>query len=158
MSEKVTFHDFIGSVDAENQEFVIDMHDELMKRGCKTDVKLARSGYLVTYSLNKKSIANYVFRKKGLLVRIYANHIASYMGVLDTLPEDMARAVREAPVCKRLVDPSACNPKCSMGYDFLLKGQRMQKCRNGAFMFLLNEENNPFVKTLLLRETEASAL
>ena len=70
----------------------------------------------------------------------------------------MARAVCEAPVCKRLVDPSACNPKCSMGYDFLLKGQRMQKCRNGAFMFLLSEENNPFVKTLLLREAEASAL
>lgn len=157
MSEKYTFHDFLDSVDVENQKFVSDLHDELTELGCKIEVKLARSGYVVSYILNKKTIANYVFRKKGLIARIYANHIVQYMEVLDTLPDGMVKTIQEAPVCKRLLDPSACNQRCSMGYDFILKGERMQKCRNGAFMFLLSEENKPFVKNLLLNEAKASA-
>lgn len=157
MSEKYTFHDFLDSVDVENQKFVSDLHDELTALGCKIEVKLARSGYVVSYILNKKTIANYVFRKKGLIARIYANHIVQYMEVLDTLPDGMVKTIQEAPVCKRLLDPSACNQRCSMGYDFILKGERMQKCRNGAFMFLLSEENKPFVKNLLLNEAKASA-
>lgn len=156
MSEKYTFHDFLDSVDVENQKFVSDLHDELTELGCKIEVKLARSGYVVSYILNKKTIANYVFRKKGLIARIYANHIVQYMEVLDTLPDGMVKTIQEAPVCKRLLDPSACNQRCSMGYDFILKGERMQKCRNGAFMFLLSEENKPFVKNLLLNEAKAS--
>lgn len=156
MSEKYTFHDFLDSVDVENQKFVSDLHDELTALGCKIEVKLARSGYVVSYILNKKTIANYVFRKKGLIARIYANHIVQYMEVLDTLPDGMVKTIQEAPVCKRLLDPSACNQRCSMGYDFILKGERMQKCRNGAFMFLLSEENKPFVKNLLLNEAKAS--
>ncbi|WP_195984126.1 hypothetical protein [Clostridium sp. D33t1_170424_F3] len=157
MSEKYTFHDFLDAVDVENQEFVRALHDELTELGCKIEVKLAKSGYVVSYSLNKKTIANYVFRKKGLIARIYANHIVQYMEVLDTLPEEMVRAIREAPVCKRLIDPSTCNQRCSMGYDFILKGERMQKCRNGAFMFLVSKESKPFIKALLLNEAKASA-
>lgn len=118
MSEKYTFQDFLTSVDEENQEYVSELHDTLTKLGCKIDVKAAKSGYVVSYIQNKKTIANYVFRKKGL------------------------------------VDPAACNQKCPMGYDFILKGKRLQKCRSNAFMFLLSEENKPFVKRLLLKEVE----
>lgn len=156
MCEKYTFQEFLDSVDAENQKFVSDLHEELTGRGCKAEVKLAKSGYVVSYILNKKTIANYVFRKKGLAARIYAGHIAGYMEVLEDLPDGMARAVQEAPVCKRLINPAACNQKCSMGYDFILKGERLQKCRNNAFMFLLSEESRPFIKTLLLNEVNAS--
>lgn len=156
MSEKYTFQDFVASVDGENQKFVSDLHEELTGLGCKIDVKSAKSGYVVSYSLNKKTVANYVFRKKGLTARIYAGHIAQYMEILDTLPDGMARSIQEAPICKRLVDPSACNQKCSMGYDFFLKGERLQKCRNNAFMFLLDEASRPHVKSLLLHEAKAA--
>lgn len=156
MSEKFTFQDFLGSVDGENQQFVSSLHDELTELGCKIDVKSAKSGYVVSYLLNKKTIANYVFRKKGLMVRIYANHIAQYMEVLDTLPDGMVQAIRGAGVCKRLVNPADCNQKCSMGYDFILKGEHLQKCRNSAFMFLLNEESRPYVKAILLNEARSS--
>ena len=156
MGEKATFHDFIASVDRENQAFVSELHDALIEHGCKIEVKLAKSGYVVSYSVNKKTIANYVFRKKGLIVRIYANHIAQYMDVLETLPDEMVRSIQKAPVCKRLVNPDACNPKCSMGYEVILKGERLQKCRNSAFQFLLCEENKPYMKTLLLYEVNAS--
>lgn len=156
MSEKYTFEDFLTSVDGENQAFVSSLHDELTELGCKLDVKSAKSGYVVSYILNKKTVANYVFRKKGLIARIYAGHIAQYMELLDTLPDKMVRAVQEAPVCKRLADPAACNQKCSMGYEFVLKGERLQKCRNNAFMFLLDGESRPYVKALLLNEVKAA--
>ncbi len=156
MSEKYTFQDFLATVDGDNQTFVSELHDELTRYGCKVGVKLAKSGYVVSYSLNQKTVMNYVFRKKGLMARIYTNHIARYMDFFDTLPDQMVQTIQKAPICKRLVDPSACNPKCSMGYDFMLKGERLQKCRNNAFLFLLSEENRPFVKALLLNEVKAS--
>lgn len=156
MSEKYTFEDFLTSVDGENQAFVSSLHDELTELGCKLDVKSAKSGYVVSYILNKKTVANYVFRKKGLIARIYAGHIAQYMELLDTLPDGMVRSIQDAPICKRLVDPAACNLRCPMGYDFVLKGERLQRCRNSAFMFLLNEESRPYVKLLLLHEVKAA--
>lgn len=155
MSEKYTFDDFLASVDAENQKFVSELHNELTELGYKIEVKLAKSGYVVSYTLNKKTIFNYVFRKKGLVTRIYTNHINQYMHILDTLCDEMVQAIKKAPICKRLIDPATCNPKCSMGYDFILKGEHLQKCRSSAFMFLINEQNKPFVKTLLLNETKA---
>ncbi len=157
MTSKYTYNDFITCVDEDNQDFVSELHEELIKLECKLEVKQAKSGYVASYSKNKKTIANYVFRKKGLYVRIYAGHIAAYQEVLDTLPDSMVQAVQEAPVCKRLVDPAACNPRCSMGYEFALRGRWQQKCRNGAFMFLLTEENRPYVKALLLSEAKAGA-
>ena len=156
MSEKYTFQDFLDSLDGITQKFASDLHDALTEYGCKAEVKSAKSGFVVSYSLNKKTIANYVFRKKGLVARIYANHIAQYMDLLDTLPDIMAQAIQKAPVCKRLVNPGACNPKCAMGYDFILKGEHLQRCRNNAFMFLLTEESKPFVEALVLREVQAA--
>lgn len=156
MSEKYSFNDFLASVPDDNKEFVSGLHEELTQLECKADVKLAKSGYIVSYILNKKTISNYVFRKKGLIVRIYASHIGQYTDILDALSDEMADTIRKAPICKRLVDPTACNPKCSMGYDFLLKGEHMQKCRSSAFMFLVNDESRPFVKSLLLSEANAS--
>lgn len=155
MSEKYTFQDFLATVGGENQKFVSDMHDELTAMGCKVDVKPAKSGYVVSYSLDKKIIANYVFRKKGLIARIYAGHIAQYMEILDTLPDSMVHSIQKAPICKRLIDSSACNQKCSMGYDFILKGERLQRCRNNAFMFLLDDESRPYIRAFLTNEAKA---
>ena len=157
MREKYTFQDFLASVDGENQKFVSEVHNELTGLGCKAEVKAARSGYVVSYSLNKRTLANYVFRKKGLMARIYPNHMADYMEVFDDIPEGVAKAIQDAPVCKRMLDPAACNSRCPMGYDFVLKGQRLQKCRSSAFLFLLSEENRAFVKTLLLNEANITA-
>lgn len=157
MDKKIGFDDFITSVLMENQDFVRELHDRLMQLGCKIEIKTAKSGYVVSYLFNKKTVANYVFRRKGMLVRIYGVHVNQYEKLLDTLPEEMIRAIQDAPICKRLVDPDSCNPKCSMGYDFWLKGQHYQKCRSNAFMFWVCPQNNPFIQTLLLNEVEAWA-
>lgn len=155
MDKKVDFEDFIGTVTTENQDFIKDLNSKLMELGCKLEIKSAKSGYVVSYSFNKKAVANYVFRKKGMLVRIYGAHAYQYEKLLETLPDEMLHAVQAAPICKRMADPNACNPKCTMGYDFWLKGENYQKCKNSAFMFLVCPQNNPYIQSLLLKEVEA---
>lgn len=153
---KLGFSDFIDAVDSENKAFITELHQDLTAKGCKIAVKEAKSGYVVSYLYDKKTVVNFVFRKKGLFVRIYANHIQGYMAFLDILPDAMVKTIQAAPVCKRLVNPNDCNARCAMGYDFMLHGERLQKCRNNAFMFLLCEENNAFIKTFLHNELNAS--
>lgn len=152
---KLGFDDFMASVSSTNKEFVTGMHEAFTARGCKIEVKEAKSGYLVSYLLNKKTVANYVFRKAGLMIRIYANHIKEYMEFLETIPDSMVKTIEDASVCKRLINPNDCNPKCAMGYDFIMRGQRHQKCRNNAFMFLVCEENNDFIKSFVGNELNA---
>lgn len=154
-TQKLGFEDFITTVDGESAEFVRELHGMFTEQGCKLEVKEAKSGYVVSYLLNKKTVMNYVFRKKGLLVRIYANHVGAYLDVLETLPAGMAETLRAAPECKRLRGSAACNSKCAMGYDFILGGQRHQKCRYNAFQFLVCGENNPSIRALLARELAA---
>lgn len=154
---KIGFEEFLAFVDKANAEFVAELHQELLKAGCFVQVKEAKSGYVVSYLLHQKTIANYVFRKKGLIIRIYANHIHQYAEFLDTLPDGMANSIMDAPDCKRLLHPDACNSKCAMGYDFLMGGERYRKCRSNAFLFLLSEDNNPYIRRFLQQELEACA-
>ena len=156
-SVKLGFEDFIATVSTDVVDFITEMHQIFLTAGAKIEIKEAKSGYVVSYLLHKKTIANYVFRKKGLLVRIYANHIREYMDFLETLPQGMVREIKASGDCKRLLNPADCNPRCAMGYDFLLNGERMQKCRNGAFFFLICEEYMPFIKGFLQQELGASS-
>lgn len=153
-NKKLTFEDFLDAVDSGSRDFVGELHDELLSRGCKFQIKAAKSGYLVSVVFDKKTIANFVFRRKGLIIRIYANHINQYREVLDTLPDEMVQSIQNAPLCKRLVNPACCNSKCAMGYDFTLRGERLQKCRNSAFMFLLCKEHAPAIRELVVRELD----
>lgn len=146
------FKDFLESVEENNRDFVSQLHEFLSENGCKCDIKEAKSGFVVSYIRNKKTLMNYVQRKTGTKARIYAANIGSYQELLDTLPQKMKSDIIKAPPCKRLLDPSACNPKCSMGYAFTMDGEEYKKCRNSAFMFSLSEENNPFIRTFLEKE------
>lgn len=152
---KITFEEFKQTVLIHEQAFIEDLHQELMQHGCTIGIKAAKSGYMVAYQYGKKTIVNYVFRKKGLVVRVYAMHIKEYETLLNTLPMQMMQAIQKAQVCKRLIDPQTCNQKCSMGYDFYMLNEHYQKCRNGAFMFLVCAENNPYIRSMLVHEVLA---
>lgn len=152
---KLGFAEFLAAVDSDNQPVVTTLHEAFLAHGCKIEVKEAKSGYVVSYVLHKKTVANFVFRKSGLLIRIYANHVQSYMDFLNTLPDAMVQAIETASICKRLIDPDDCNSKCAMGYDFLLRGNRLQKCRNSAFFFPLCRENNVFIQAFVVKELKA---
>ena len=44
------------------------------------------------------------------MARIYPNHMADYMEVFDDIPEGVAKAIQDAPVCRRMLDPAAAIP------------------------------------------------
>lgn len=146
------FEEFLQSVEESSRDFVAKLHKFLTERGCKCDIKEAKSGFVVSYLKNKKTLMNYVQRKTGTKARIYAANVVSYQEMLNTLPPALKTEIIKAPPCKRLLDPTACNSKCSMGYTFTMDGEEYKKCRNNAFLFALSEENNPFIGEFLNRE------
>ena len=157
MDEK--FQSFLETVDENNRDFVTKLHDILLEHHCKCDIKTAKSGYLVSYILPepKRTLASFVFRKAGIKLRIYPEHIKEYESFLDLLPEKMKKDIRKASVCKRMVNPEDCNPKCIMGYRFSMDGEPYEKCRYMAFMPFLNEENNPFIRQFLEHELQMNS-
>ena len=100
---------------------------------------------------------SHVFRKKGLMMRIYADNILSYSDVLTKCPDIMKKDIKKAGVCKRLINPDDCNSRCPLGYDFILDGERQQKCRYG-FMFYLTDETKPYLQEIVKLEIEAREL
>lgn len=151
---KDTFDLFLESVGGDNREFVLALNSYLIENNCRCDCKPSKSGYVVSYVLNdsKRTLANFVFRKSGVKLRIYADHVAEYQEFLDSLPDKMKKEIKKASVCKRLLNPDDCNPKCAMGYSFVLEGLPYQKCRYMAFMPALNSQNNPYIRQFLEKE------
>lgn len=152
MDEK--FNLFMETVDERFHDFVNQINEYLTEKGCKCDIKTAKSGYVVSYVLNsnKRTLATFVSRKTGMKLRIYPEHIQKYQNYLDTLPEKMKKEIKKASACKRLINPNDCNPKCVMGYTFEMDGEQYQKCRYMAFQPTLSKENNPYIKQFLENE------
>lgn len=150
--EDIKFSDFLETIDEKNKDFASDINTFLLHQGCKCTIKTAKRGYTVSYILNKKTLATFICRKTGVKIRIYPHHLSQYEKFLNSLPEKMKKDIKKASICKRLVDPDACNPKCVMGYDFYLDDEHYQKCRYMAFQPTLNQENNLYIKSFLEKE------
>lgn len=152
--ENTEYADFLGTLDTAGQNFVKEINQFLLDQNCRREVKTAKSGYTVSYlpEQTKKVLATFVCRKTGVKLRIYAQNISRYEGLLDTLPDKMKKDIKKSSVCKRLINPDDCNQKCGMGYDFHMDGEQYKKCRYMAFMPSLSLENNPFIKTFLEKE------
>jgi hypothetical protein len=158
-NKDLEFENFLLDVNPVYQESVTRIHDYLLENECAIKISLAKSGYLISYSdKNKRVIANFVFRKSGLVIRIYGDAVNGYLDFIETLPEGMIKAIEKAPVCRRLIDITKCNSKCRMGYDFTLKSTRYQKCQYNCFMFPVNVENIPFINDFLIKELSARAV
>lgn len=137
-----------------DRDFIEDINNFLLENNCKRRIKAAKSSPTVSYLLqdSKKTLATFVCRKTGIKIRIFPQHLNEYMGFLDTLPAKMKKEIAKASVCKRLVNPNDCNPKCVMGYDFIMDKERHQKCRYMAFMPSITEESTPYIKRFLQNE------
>lgn len=146
----VDFLDLTGT----SKEFVEDINHFLLNSNCKRDIKIAKSGFTVSYLLQntKRTLATFVCRKTGIKLRIYPQNLNEYERFLDTLPVKMKKEIIKSSVCKRLLNPNDCNPKCVMGYDFIMDSEHYQKCRYMSFMPTLTEESNPYIKEFLLKE------
>lgn len=152
--EEIKFEDFLSNVSPENMDYISEIHKFMIENGCTVKIEAAKSGHVLSYLLpkTKKVIFNYVFRKSGLIIRIYGDNVSKYVDIMDALPSGMVKAVEKAPVCKRLIDPAKCNSKCSMGYIFDLNGTTYQNCRYNAFMFNVEAENYDSIREFIRRE------
>lgn len=152
----ITYDDFIKTVEEDNRAYVNELNTLFLENGCKTEIKEAKQGYVVTYAYmkDKKRIAlmNYVFRKNGMMVRIYARHICMYQTFLDSLPEDMKKSVVKAGDCKRLTGVSECSPTCTAGYDFMMDGVNYKKCKNSSFFWKVEFKSMEYIKEMLENE------
>lgn len=150
----IPFSDFVTAAGPEHEEFINSTHNFLLENNCTVNIKEAKNGYVVSYihTPAKKTLANYVFRKKGPMMRIYADNVPGYMEILDKWPDDMKSTIKKAGPCKRMLDPAACNSRCQMGFDFILDGERQQKCRNGGFMFFLEDTTKPHLSEMLQKK------
>ncbi|WP_246552271.1 hypothetical protein [Vallitalea pronyensis] len=150
--------DFLDTVDKQYKDFVQQVHEFLLQNRCRYNIKSAKSGYTASYvnQQNKRTIATFITRKSGMKLRLFPEHILQYQACLNTLPDNMKKDIKKASVCKRLVDPNACNPRCIKGYEFMMDNEVYQKCRYSAFQHAICDENNGFMMTLLEKEIEAS--
>lgn len=152
MNDK-NYEDFLD-ITGGSRAFVEDINDLLRKNNCKRNIQLSKSGFTVSYLLQstKRTLATFICRKSGIKLRFYPSHLSEYEGFLDTLPVKMKNEIIRSSVCKRLINPEQCNPKCTMGYDFMMDREHYQKCRHMAFMPTVTEENNAYIKAFLENE------
>jgi len=150
--EKIGFEQFIIAVPAEHQAFIHDLHDFMADAGCRIAFEEKKSGLLASIKYGKppRAVANFLFRKQGLLVRIYGENIGGYRDFLHTLPTEMVAAIDGSSTCKRLTE-NGCSPKC-MGYDFEIGDAHFQKCRYGCFEFLVTDKAKPFIRAFVEKE------
>lgn len=152
--QTISFDNFLFDVHPQSRPFVEQIHETLLQNGCTVKLTQAKNGYVVSYTYmpQKRVIINFVFRKKGLMIRIYGDNAGAYEEFLETLPGAMRKAIEKAPVCKRLIDPAQCSSHCPMGNTFSLGGVQHKKCRYSNFMFLVEEDSYPFLKAFLEHE------
>jgi len=150
--EKITLEQFMESVDANNKTFVQELHKYLMDSGCNVAFEEKKNGYLASYKYGKppKAVMNFLFRKQGMLTRIYGERISGYPNFLNALPAEMVNSIESAGVCKQLVH-NTCSPKCT-GYDFMIGDEHFQKCRYNCFEFLMIEKSRHYIQKFVEHE------
>lgn len=150
--EKGLFKEFLSKVAPEHQAFVEKLNDKLIEQGCDLVIKEAKSGYTASYQWGKKTVMNWVFRKSGILARIYGDNAGKYEELIASLPADMQKKMTGSRDCKRLIDPNACSPACVKGFVYALDGDTHKKCRNDGMFFLLTSENAEHIAGLVCAE------
>jgi len=154
----IPFSDFLLAAGAEHEVFINQLHAYLQANNCIWKIKEAANGYVVSYvnTPTKRTVANYVFRKKMPMLRVYADNILSYGDDISQWPDTMKNTIRKGGNCSRLIDPTACNSRCLKGFDFILDGERQQKCRcHMSFTFLLDDETKPYLLEIMKCEMRA---
>ncbi len=150
--ETIAFSDFISAVSAEHRAFVQSLHEQLIELGCDLMIKEAKSGYAASYKCENKTVMNWVFRKSGILARIYGDHAGRYEDILAGLPAAMQNKMTASRDCKRLLDPAACSDTCVKGFIYELNGSTLKKCRNDGMFFPLTDESAEHIARIVCAE------
>jgi hypothetical protein len=150
--EKASFKEFMSAVAPEHHTFVEKLNNKLIEQGCDLVIKEVKSGYAASYQLEKRTVMNWVFRKSGILARIYGDNASKYEDIIASLPADMQKKMTTSRDCKRLIDPNACSDTCVKGFVYGLNGDTYKKCRNDGMFFLLTNETAEHIAGLVCAE------
>ena len=71
------------------------IHAESSAMGFTEEIKESKSGPVLSYIKDKKVLLNYVYRKSGIKVRLYAAGIAAYEDFLAVLPDSMKAELKK---------------------------------------------------------------
>ncbi len=151
---KHTFEEFILNAGKDDQAFYKRINQAVTEAGYQSKVELKKSGYAVSYANKKKkrTLLNFVSRKKGILVRVYGDHSEEYIQYFDSLPNSMKMEIKKGQDCKRLLDKNACNSKCKKGINIGLSGEVLGKCRYSALFFLVEPDKYEFIENIISKE------
>ena len=94
------FAEYQDLLPLEIHETVRSIHAELSAMGFTEEIKEAKSGPVLSYMKDKKVLLNYVYRKSGIKVRLYAAGIAAYEDCLAVLPDNMKAELKKRPTVK----------------------------------------------------------
>jgi len=157
--EELTFDLFLSDIPMDSAPAVTQIHKALTDNGCQVKLQAAKSGHVVSYTdpKTKKTVANFVARKKGPMLRLYGDNFQQYFDVIEALPDSMKGVIEKASSCKRLLDPTKCNSRCTMGFEFTLNGTLHKKCRYNCFMFLVDGDSKDYIEKLVTREMQCRA-
>ena len=149
------FELFLKEIPGVYGDYVKELDSFLTDKGSKRTVRLSKSGYLTSYTVPGKDrmLLNYVFRKSGVRLRIYAQNVAEYDEILNHFPPEMKKDIIKAGDCKKL-NGLKCTPACPGGYKFYMDGVEYRKCRSMAFFHSLKEENLDSILKIIEKETE----
>ena len=153
MDDKFTL--FLNEVPVKHHGFVLELDDYLLGKKCKRKIESAKNGFVTTYIHpdSGKSLLNYVFRKTGVKMRIYAAGVGNYDAILNNFPDRMKKEIIKATDCKKLFG-GTCSPTCPAGYTFTMDGVEYKKCKNMAFLHELDEVSAKYILQLIKSEIE----
>lgn len=83
----MTFTEYIELLPQDIHETVQNIHTELTAMGFAEEIREAKSGPVLSYLKDRKVLLNYVYRKSGIKLRLYAAGIAEYEERLAGLPD-----------------------------------------------------------------------
>ena len=101
---------------------IVSELNKLIEQGCNLVIKEVKSGYAASYQLEKKTVMNWVFRKSGVLARIYGDNAGKYEDTLASLPADMQKKMTTSRDCKRLIDLMPVVIPVLKGFVYALNG------------------------------------
>jgi len=155
------FLDFLGfleQVDPNSKQFVTDVHQSLMQKGCKVKITQTKAyPFQVAYTMpnSRKGILNFWLRKKGLKVRITVVHLDKHTDLLNRLPEAMISQIDKKETCREFSEKGKCYDNCTGAFDFHIGENHYQKCLYDCFQFDVEPESIPFFIELFETEFEA---
>jgi len=152
------FRAFLKQVDDSCTDFVDEVHQSLLEKGCKFKISSTKTyPFQVAYIMpnSRKGILNFWLRKKGLEVRITVVDVNKHVNILNQLPETMVNQINEKKDCHEKCGNGKCYDNCTGAFDFHIKATRYQKCLYDCFRFNVDAESTSFFVALLENEFQA---